>query len=105
MPIGLTHFCSNILTAILWLALRVGIGRIEYFRLIRTFTFRHLRSIVFDQMLPRIANYWRRDEVETLLRDAGLTNIQLAPVNNMSWCAVGTKSEGAAGNNPGKPAI
>ena len=30
----------------------------------RFFGFAHLRAIVFDQMLPRIANYWRRDEVE-----------------------------------------
>jgi SAM-dependent methyltransferase len=96
LPIGVTHFFSTILTAILWLLLRLGVGRIEYFRLIRGFTFRHLRSIVFDQMLPRIANYWRRDEVEVLLRGAGLTDIRLAPVNNMSWCAVGTKP-GAGG--------
>jgi SAM-dependent methyltransferase len=93
LPIGVTHFCSTILTGILWLALRLGIGRIEYFQLIRTFTFRHLRSIVFDQMLPRIANYWRRDEVESLLRGAGLTDLRLEPVNSMSWSAIGTKPE------------
>lgn len=104
LPIGITHFCSTVLTGILWLLLRLGVGRIEYFHQIRGFTFRHLRSIVFDQMLPRIANYWRRDEVEALLRGAGLTSISLAPVNNMSWCAVGTKPE-PAGNNPAKPAI
>jgi len=81
MPIGVTHFCSTILTGILWLSLRLGIGRIEYFQLIRSFTFRHLRSIVFDQMLPRIANYWRRDEVESLMRGAGLGEVTLASVN------------------------
>jgi SAM-dependent methyltransferase len=91
MPIGVTHAFSTLLTAILWLALRLGFGRIEYFKLIRGFTFRHLRSIVFDQMLPRIANYWRRDEVETLMRNAGLTDIRVAAVNNMSWSAVGVR--------------
>jgi SAM-dependent methyltransferase len=91
MPVGLTHACSTLLTAILWLALRLGVGRIEYFKLIRTFTFRHLRSIVFDQMLPRIAHYWRRDEVEDLMRKAGLTEIRIVPVNNMSWTAVGVR--------------
>jgi SAM-dependent methyltransferase len=91
MPIGITHACSTILTATLWLALRLGFGRIEYFKLIRGFTFRHLRSIVFDQMLPRIANYWRSDEVETLMRNAGLIDIRVAAVNNMSWSAIGTR--------------
>jgi hypothetical protein len=91
MPIGLTHTFSMVLTAGLWLALRLGLGRIEYFKLIRDFSFRHLRSIVFDQMLPRIANYWRRDEVEALMRSAGLTDIRIAAVNDMSWSAVGVR--------------
>jgi SAM-dependent methyltransferase len=91
MPIGLTHALSTFLTAILWLGLRLGIGRIEYFKLIRSLTFRHLRSIVFDQMLPRIAHYWRRDEVEALMHRAGLTDVSVEPVNNMSWSAVGTR--------------
>ena len=91
LPIGLTHALSTVLTAILWLALRLGFGRIEYFKLIRGFTFRHLRSIVFDQMLPRIAHYWRRKEVEDLMRSAGLTDIRVVAVNNMSWSAVGVR--------------
>jgi SAM-dependent methyltransferase len=91
LPIGVTHFLSTLLTAILWLLLRLGLNRLEYFRLIRGFTFRHLRSIVFDQMLPRIAHYWRRDEVEALMRNAGLTDIRLVAVNDMSWSAIGTR--------------
>lgn len=93
MPIGWVHGLSVIPTAILWLALRCGLGGIAYFRLIKTFSFRHLRSIVFDQMLPRIANYWRRDEVEKLMHDAGLSEIELQWVNEMSWAARGRKPE------------
>ena len=66
-------------------------GRIAYFKLIRQWTFRQLRSVVFDQMLPRIANYWAKAEVERLMRDCGLQQIKLAWVNEMSWCAVGRK--------------
>jgi hypothetical protein len=42
-------------------------------------------------MLPKIANYWRRDEVEQLLAAQGLTGIRLEWVNEMSWSAIGTK--------------
>ena len=42
-------------------------------------------------MLPRIANYWRRDEVEALMQQAGLQDIQLQWVNEVSWTAIGTK--------------
>jgi SAM-dependent methyltransferase len=91
LPIGLTHFLSLFPTALLWLFLHLGLGRLEYFNLLRQTTFRQLRSIVFDQMLPRIANYWKRAEVETLLREAGLTDIRIAAVNDMSWTAVGIR--------------
>ena len=43
-------------------------------------------------MLPRIANYWRKDEVEALMHNAGLTGIELEWVNEMSWAARGRKS-------------
>jgi SAM-dependent methyltransferase len=91
LPIGWVHGLSALPTAVLWCALRIGIGRIAYFKLLRRLTFRHLRSIVFDQMLPRIAHYWPRETVERMMRDLGLENIRLVWVNEMSWSAVGSK--------------
>lgn len=91
LPIGLVHALSNLPAAGLWLALRLGLGRNEYFRLIRRFSYPHLRSIVFDQMLPRIAHYWPREKVEQMLREAGLEDVRVAWVNEISWCAAGRK--------------
>jgi SAM-dependent methyltransferase len=91
LPVGLTHHLSLYPTALLWLMLRAGIRPIEYFRLLSRFGFGHLRSVVFDQMLPRIAHYWSRDEVLSLMQGAGLEDIRLAWVNQMSWSAVGTR--------------
>jgi hypothetical protein len=42
-------------------------------------------------MLPKIANYWPRDVVEQMMRDAGLVDVKTAWVNEMSWSAIGTK--------------
>lgn len=91
LPIGVTHALSVPPTLLLKAALMAGFTPIEYLRTLRPYSFAQLRVIVFDQMLPRIANYWRRDEVEALMRGAGLVDIELAHVNEMSWCAVGTK--------------
>lgn len=91
LPIGVVHALSAIPTAILYVALRLGLCHIEYFRLLRRFNFAHLRSIVFDQMLPRIAHYWKRGEVVSLMQGAGLERIELAWVNEMSWAARGVK--------------
>lgn len=94
-PIGVVHHLSVYPAAVLWLALRLGLNGIEYFRLLRRLSFRHLRSIVFDQMLPKIAHYWSRAEVLELMRSAGLVDIRLVWVNEMSWSAVGTKPNAA----------
>jgi SAM-dependent methyltransferase len=92
MPLSMVHHLSIYPAALLWLALRLGFGRIEYFGLLRRLDFPHLRSIVFDQMLPKIANYWSRETVARLMREAGVDDVQLIWVNEMSWSAIGTKS-------------
>jgi SAM-dependent methyltransferase len=91
LPIAMVHHLSLYPSAALWLAVRLGLGSSEYFRLLRRLSFRHLRSIVFDQMLPKIANYWSRETVEALMRASGLADIRLAWVNQVSWSAIGTR--------------
>jgi SAM-dependent methyltransferase len=91
VPIGLLHWLSWLPATALWLALHLGLGRTEYARQTRQFTFRHLRSIVFDQLLPKIAHYWPRATVATMMADAGLTGVKLVAVNEISWAALGTK--------------
>jgi SAM-dependent methyltransferase len=96
LPVGFVHHLALYPTALLWLLLRFGFGNIAYFRLLRQFSFRHLRSIVFDQMLPRIAHYWERATVERMMHAQGLRDVRLVWVNEMSWSAIGTKPALAA---------
>ena len=91
LPLGLVHSLSWPLTAVLWLALRLGLQRLEYFRLIRRFSFDHLRAIVFDHMIPRIARYYTRDEAIELLAKVGLEDVEAVWVNEMSWSVCGRK--------------
>jgi SAM-dependent methyltransferase len=91
MPLGLVHAMSLPLASGLWLLLKAGFTPIEFLRLARRFTFPHLRAIVFDQMIPKIARYYRRDEAAALLEQAGLENIQVIWVNEMSWAVSGIK--------------
>jgi SAM-dependent methyltransferase len=91
LPVSWVHAFSIVPAAMLWVMLRIGFHQIAYFRLLRTFSFGHLRSIVFDQMMPRIANYWTQLEVDALMRGAGLIDVELFWVNEMSWAARGRK--------------
>ena len=91
MPVSSVHWLSLMPTMLLWLGLRLGWSRTAYLRQIRRFRFSHLRSIVFDQMLPKISHYWTEAEVRSLMTQARLVEIDTAWVNEVSWCAVGRK--------------
>jgi SAM-dependent methyltransferase len=91
LPISLTHHLSLYPTIFLFLYLKIYQPKIEYYNLIKKFSFKHLRSIIFDQMLPKIAHYWTKQEVKTILKDAGLVKIRLKHINGISWAAIGEK--------------
>ena len=52
--------------------------RTDYYRRLRTLSFRNVESIIFDQMLPHIAHYWTREDMERLagLLDGGRPRIE-----------------------------
>ena len=91
LPVAAVHHLSLYPAALLWALLRSGLAPTEYFKLLTRFGFRHIRSIVFDQMLPRIAHYWPREAVVELMTGAGLEDIRIESVNGMSWSAIGTR--------------
>jgi SAM-dependent methyltransferase len=91
LPTGVVHVLSLPLTSLLWLVLRFGLGRGPYMRLIRGFGFRHLRAIVFDHMIPRIAHYYTKDAAIALLASAGLVGVEATWTNMMSWTVLGRK--------------
>ncbi|MBF0165387.1 MAG: class I SAM-dependent methyltransferase [Magnetococcales bacterium] len=91
LPIRITDHLSWGLAAILWLMLRAGWGHLPYHDLLRKTSFRHLKQITFDHMLPQISLYYRQDEAEALLKDAGLTDIVSVWNNRMSWSVSGRK--------------
>lgn len=97
LPLRLVHALSLPLTSVLWLALAAGFTPIAYFRQIRRFSFDHLRAIVFDHMIPKIAIYYTHDAAEALLRDAGLVDVHAEWVNENSWSVHGKKPLSAQG--------
>jgi hypothetical protein len=50
----------------------------------------HPSGIDRIQMLPRSAHYWPRERVVELMTEAGLEDVRIASVNEMSWSAIGT---------------
>jgi len=91
MPLALVSALAYLPAGFLWILLRLGFTPLEYLRLLKTFSFKHLHHICFDQMLPKIANYWRKSEAIALLEQAGLRDVKAESVNDVSWSVIGTK--------------
>ena len=89
IPMSILNLLSNFLAVPLFIYLKSPIRKSKYLELISTFRYWHLKSIVLDQLLPSIANYWKKEEVYDLLEAAGLKNIKVKAVNDMSWSACG----------------
>jgi len=92
LPLPVVHLISYIFSLPLWLFVKIFKGPTNYLRQLSTFKFWHIHSIVFDQLIPRVANYWTKDEVIDLVKDLNLQQLDLhQPPNNCGWTLMGRK--------------
>jgi len=92
LPLGLVHFLAYFASAPLWAFVKIFRGPSGYLKQLSGFRFWHIHSIVFDQLIPDVANYWTRDEARNLLDGSGLSQIQVyAPPNDSGWICTGVK--------------
>jgi 2-polyprenyl-3-methyl-5-hydroxy-6-metoxy-1,4-benzoquinol methylase len=89
-PLSITRLIAKFLTVILKIWLLFPQNHM-YMQLLQKMSFKHIEAIVFDQLLPTIANYWTREEVLELLTGLPLQNLQIQHTNHMSWTVVAEK--------------
>jgi len=87
LPLSVTHGVAKMVTALSWPVIKTFPFRTDYYRRLRDLSFKNVESIIFDQMLPHIANYWTREDMERLaaLLDGGRPAIEFVQGN--SWHA------------------
>ncbi len=86
LPLSLVHLLSYGASIPLYLYIKIFKGPTPYFAQLATFKFKHVHSIVFDQLIPEVANYWSHDEVRKLVESFPLTQISVErPHNGMGW--------------------
>ena len=56
-------------------------------------------QVIFDQMKPAYAKYYRREEAMQLVRSAGFENVRVHHRHGYSWTVLGTKP-GASEHHP-----
>lgn len=63
-----------------------------YFKQLKTFKFKHVHSIVFDQLLPTVADYYTKSRARELLAgNRFLEDVQIYRVNQNSWTVLAKK--------------
>lgn len=93
LPITATHAISYIFSIPLYFYLKLFPHKNTYFKQLSEFSFWHIKHIIFDQLLPRIANYWKKEEALSLFKNQGLENIKIYKTNEISWTVVGKKKK------------
>lgn len=91
LPPWVSDVLSYVLAMPVYLFVKIFPQTQPYYKQLSGFRFWHIRSIVFDQLLPKIANYWKHDEAQRLFEGKGLTDISVYPVNGLSWTVIGKK--------------
>jgi SAM-dependent methyltransferase len=92
LPPILVHFISYFCSIPLYLFAKTIRGPSNYLRQLSTFSFWHLHSIVFDQLIPDVANYWTKDEARKLLENFALRDIHVTPTpEGTGWIVTATR--------------
>ena len=92
LPVSFLHHLTYVLSIPLFIYLKIFNPQNQYYKQISQFSFDHLHSIIFDQLLPEIAHYWTKEEACSLLKQSDLREISIhKPPNGMGWTVIGKK--------------
>jgi len=86
LPVGIVHSISYLFSMPLYIFVKIFKGPSKYLKQLSKYSYAHIHSIVFDQLIPEIANYWTKEEAQDLFKFDDIKNLEiLKPKNNMGW--------------------
>ena len=94
LPPALVHALAYLVSGPIFLGLKLRVHRLlalgnrRYLDAVARFPFAHLHKIVFDQLLPDIAHYYRREEVEALFAQQPWASVAIHHNRGYSWTVV-----------------
>lgn len=92
LPLSLVHFVSYFCSIPLYVLVKILRGPSPYLKQLSTFSLWHIHSIVFDQLIPDVANYWKQEEVKSLVGDLSLADVRVeATPKGTGWILTAKK--------------
>ena len=93
MPLGLLRLLTYPFSCLFYLYIKCLPHKHPYLTLLRPASFWHLHSIVFDQLLPEISNYWTADEAKALFDGLPVEEVTAYDCNAGSWTVMARKKK------------
>jgi SAM-dependent methyltransferase len=94
LPIQFVHLLSYFISISFWIFIKIFQGPGKHFKQLSTFPFWHVHSIVFDHLLPEVANYWDKSEVLALCDETICKKIKvIKPPHNWGWTLIAVKND------------
>ncbi|MSR71093.1 MAG: glycosyltransferase [Candidatus Taylorbacteria bacterium] len=92
LSLSLLHLLTYFVSIPFYLYLKIMRPSKPYFEQLRQFSFSHVHGIIFDQLLPDVANYFSESEAKNLLLNSGFKNVTIiTPPNKNGWIVRGRK--------------
>jgi SAM-dependent methyltransferase len=85
------HGLAHLFTIPLYLLLKLPLPKSPYLAAVARYPYSHTHLIVHDQLVPDIAIYYKRGEVEELFRDLPISECEIHHNRGYSWTVVCTK--------------
>ncbi len=91
---GVLHGLAHLLALPLFLLLKLPLPKRPYLEALARYPYGHVRLIVHDQLVPEIAHYYRREEVEALFAGLPVASCEIHHNRGYSWTVVCRKPPG-----------
>jgi SAM-dependent methyltransferase len=88
LPPRLLHALAHLLALPLFAMLKLPLPKSAYLRGLARHPYRHVRLIVFDQLVPEIARYYKRAEVEALFENLPVASCAIHHNRGYSWTVI-----------------
>ncbi|MDJ0852453.1 MAG: class I SAM-dependent methyltransferase [Myxococcota bacterium] len=88
LPPRWVHSLAYACSLPIFLGLKLPFPKSPYVESLSRFPFAHVHKIVFDQLLPALTHYYRRNEVEALFQGAGFAHFEIHHNRGYSWTVV-----------------
>jgi len=88
LPPRTVHPLAYVCSVPIYLGLKLPIPKTDYMAMVQHFPFAHLHKIVYDQLLPDVAHYYRRAEVEQLFAGLDVQRVNIHHNRGYSWTVI-----------------